>query len=202
VDPIVADNEAAPSNDTVPVVPPAVDPNPITTDTQSNAPTGQALVDASATQDVTFSAWGINGGFTAISLDALLAKHSYLTVHRSAFLKAAAQAKRPIPPQLLVAIVLQESSGGQNVGTYGGPFQFTSDAAWNAYGPLRGDRNTMADGAIGAANYLAATLSDTQGDLNAALREYNGPIAQGGKPDYQKMIQRWMQGELVYGPGV
>lgn len=164
--------------------------------------TGDAKVTSAVTNPVTFGDWGINGGFTAISLDALMALHPKLAYAEQDMVNAAAASNPMVPPQLLVAICLQESSGGQDVGSYGGPFQFTDDRAWNAYGPPGGDRNKMGDAAKGAANYIAYLLKQNGGDLNAALRFYNGPIANGGKPSYQADIQAWMKGVLVYGSGV
>jgi hypothetical protein len=166
------------------------------------ATTGSALVNAAVTQQVNFSDWGIGGGFTAIPLDRLMALHPVIARYENDYIAAAAQANPVVPPQLLVALVLQESSGGQNVGSYGGPFQFTDDRAWNAYGPPGGDRNNMAQAAKGAANYMSLLIKQSNGDLNAALRGYNGPVANGGLPSYQADIQRWMSGEMVYGSGV
>jgi hypothetical protein len=176
---------------------PAPTPTP-----SSGGSTGTGKVDAAVNSSVNFSDWGINGGFTAMPLGELLAKHPQLVYAQQAMLDASAQSNPMIPPQLLVAICLQESSGGLNVGSYGGPFQFTDDRAWNAYGPKGGDRNNMNDAAKGAANYIAFLLSQNGGDLNAALRFYNGPIEWGGKPSYQADIQAWMKGVLVYGSGV
>lgn len=172
------------------------------TTTTTASSTGVANVDAAVTQSVTFTDWGITGGFTAMPLTNLLALHPQLATYEQAFITAAAQSKPVVPPQLLVAICLQESSGGLDLSTYGGPFQFSDDSAWAEYGPSGGDRNNMADAAIGAANYMAALLNQNNGDLNAALRAYNGPIADGGLPAYQADIQSWMQGVLVYGTGV
>lgn len=182
----------------------ATDPNASTT--PAVTPTAPATssstnVTSAITQPVTFADWGINGGFTAMPLNQLLALHPQLSSDQQDFVTAAAQASPNIPPQLLVAICLQESSGGLDSAN-GGPFQFTDNGAWNTYGPKGGDRYNMGDAAIGAANYIADLLKSNGGDLNAALRNYNGPISQGGNPQYQAQIQQWMQGTLVYGSGV
>lgn len=166
------------------------------------ASSGVSSVDSAVTGPVTFSDWNISGGFTAISLNDLLAQHPQLAGDAQLFVAAAAQASPVLPPQLLVAICLQESSGGLDDGSYGGPFQFTDDGAWAQFGPKNGDRNAMGDAAIGAANYMAYLLQQNGNDLNAALRSYNGPISQGGLASYQSDIQAWMQGTLVYGSGV
>jgi len=182
----------------------SVVPAPASSAAHAGAPaasSGVANVDAAVNQSVNFADWGISGGFSAMPLTQLLALHPQLASYQQAFVHAAAQASPAIPPQLLVAICLQESSGGLDLSGYGGPFQFSDDSAWAAYGPPGADRNDMASAAIGAANYIAAELKAKKGDLNAALRAYNGPIANGGKPTYQAEIQRWMQGELVYGAG-
>ena len=163
---------------------------------------GVANVDAAVNGPVNFADWGIQGGFTALPLTQLLALHPQLAGYQQAFVNAAAQADPILPPQLLVAICLQESSGGLDLSGYGGPFQFSDDSAWAYYGPKGADRNDMAAAAIGAANYIANELKMKNGDLNAALRVYNGPIANGGKASYQSEIQQWMQGVAVYGTGV
>ena len=173
-----------------------------TTVTSGATASGVANVDAAVNQPVTFADWGISGGFTAIPLTQLLALHSQLAGDEQAFVAAAAQANPVLPPQLLVAICLQESSGGLDLSGYGGPFQFTDDNAWAAYGPKGGNRNNMSDAAIGAANYIAYLLKQNGNDLNAALRGYNGPVSNGGLPQYPSDIQAWMQGTLVYGSGV
>jgi hypothetical protein len=163
---------------------------------------GVANVERSINNGVNFSDWGIDGGFSAVPMTWLLSLHPQLANYEQDFLKAAAQANPPIPPQLLVAICLQESNGGLNTSKYGGPFQFTHDGAWSEFGPAGGDRNKMADAAIGAANFIAHLLKHNGNDLNAALRRYNGPVSRGGLPQYQADIQAWMQGALVYGNGV
>lgn len=157
---------------------------------------------AAAGGTLPLSNWGIRGDFTALPMAALMAKHPQLAPQQAGFEAAASQAKPPLPPQLLVALCLQESSCGTNVGSYGGPFQFTDDGAWRQFGPPGGDRNVMADAAVGAANYIAYLLAQNGQDLSLALRGYNGPVSQGGLPSYPADIQRWMQGIMVYGDGV
>lgn len=192
-------NQQSTSNGSPTTADPNGDPNG---SAGSAASTGVANVDSAVNNSVNFADWGINGGFSAIPLTTLLSKHPQLAGYQQAFVNAAAQANPILPPQLLVALCLQESSGGLDLSGYGGPFQFSDDGAWAAYGPKGGDRNNMSDAAIGAANYIAFLLNQNGNDLNAALRNYNGPVSNGGLPQYQSDIQAWMQGTLVYGSGV
>ena len=85
----------------------------------------------------------------------------------------AAQRRFGVPPYVLAAVNLVESSFGRarehsHAGAQG-PMQFLP-STWAAYG-LGGDINDPRDAILGAANYLSA--SGAPGDLEAALFAYN-----------------------------
>lgn len=112
---------------------------------------------------------------------------------------AAAQAYN-IQPQLLVAIAMAESTGGANPAAYsngGGMFQFTNTDTWKAYGTSKpSDRQNDALSVQAAAKYMAALLNNHNGKLGAALREYNGAVADGGNPNYITEIYANMLGNF------
>lgn len=105
-----------------------------------------------------------------------------------------------LQPQLLVAVAMEESTGGSDENAYangGGMFQFTDLDTWRTYGTSNpDDRQDDSKSVKAAAYYLASMLNDNSGDLAAALRAYNGPIAQGGNPNYITEIYDKMAGDI------
>lgn len=105
-----------------------------------------------------------------------------------------------LQPQLLVAIAMQESTGGADQNAYtnqGGMFQFTNEDTWKEFGTqAAGDRQNDALSVTAAANYLGFLINAHNGNLSGALREYNGPIGQGGNPSYITDIFAKMRGKF------
>lgn len=144
-------------------------------------------------------------GFSMISWDQFKSLHPVIGAQAwtGAFVDAGNQYN--IPPQLLAAIALQESSGNPNVNE-AGLMQFTWPATFISFsnGKDLSARTNPWDAIYAAANYLRATLNDNGNDLNAALREYNGPLPPqgGGVASYQDDIRSWLAGNYNYGQGV
>lgn len=105
-----------------------------------------------------------------------------------------------LQPQLLVAIAMQESTGGADANAYsnqGGMFQFTNADTWKEFGTqTTSDRQNDALSVTAAANYLGFLINQHNGSLAGALRAYNGPISQGGNPTYITDIYAKMRGEF------
>ena len=137
-------------------------------------------------------------GYPTIGWQAFLNKHPVLASFAQAFPQAAAQYN--LVPTLLASIALQESSGNCAPSNGAGLMQFTDWNAWQAYGN-GGSRENCYDAVWAGARYIRVLLDENGQNLDNALRAYNGPIAYGGKPEYQQDIRNWMTGVLVYGAG-
>lgn len=135
---------------------------------------------------------GSYAGYSFISFDAFMALHPVLNPLRQDILDAAASANIGLPPILLAAQALQESSGNPNVGN-GGLGQF-APGTWQQFG--QGDINNGRDNLFAMAKYLKYLLGISQGNLDEALRIYSGSLS-----FYQGDIRRWLMGDFVYGPG-
>jgi hypothetical protein len=134
-------------------------------------------------------------GYKAVSLGAFVAKNPACAPYKDAL--QAAGSDQGINPTFLGAIAMVESGcnpypAGPN-GQYG-PFQFMSDQAWNFYGGTGKDRTNFWDAAYGAARYFHALLVQDNGNLWQAMRDWNGPIGQGGDPAYQSNVGTYMSG--------
>lgn len=132
-------------------------------------------------------------GFSYIALDAFLDKHPMLKGIRQDIIDAGNSGSPALPPILLAAIAMQESSGNPKV--QGGLMQFTYPPTWATYG--KGDINNARDSLFAATRYLNALLRENNNDLSKSLRAYNGD----GNPRYFSEIQSWLTGGFPYGPG-
>lgn len=135
-------------------------------------------------------------GYNCISLDAFVAKYPVCAPFKGA-LQAAAN-DQGINPVFLGAIAMIESNCGAglagSVNARFGPFQFMDDRAWAWYGGQGRDRTNFYDAAYGAARYLKALIVQDNGNLHQAMRDYNGPIQNGGEPEYQNWAAGFMAG--------
>ena len=98
---------------------------------------------------------------------------------------------------LLGAIAMVESGcqeWPQGPNSQYGPFQFMDNNAWNFYGGSGKSRTNFWDAAYGAARYFKALLTQDGNNLYQAMRDWNGPINQGGDPGYQKNAAAYMGG--------
>lgn len=132
-------------------------------------------------------------GYSYIALDDFLAKHPVLQSMRQDIIDAAATGTPALPPQLLAAIAMEESSGNPTVS--GGLMQFTNAQTWAAYG--QGDINNARNSLFAAARYISALLKETNNDLSKSLQEYNGY----GNSNYLSEIKLWLSGGFPYGAG-
>lgn len=135
-------------------------------------------------------------GFACIPFAEFVGLHPQIASFADAYVQAGNMYN--IAPVLVGAISLQESSGRCDAPN-GGLGQFQNDDAWRAYG--RGDRYNCYDAVYGITHYMQALLAENNNNLASALRAYNGPVSQGGKPAYIDNIGAWMTGAFVYGPG-
>lgn len=135
-------------------------------------------------------------GHWAISLDDFVAKHPECQTYKPAILAAAND--QGINPTFLASVCEVESSCGAGLkgspNAWAGPWQFMDDNAWNKYGGAGKDRLNYWDAAFGAARYFKALLGESNWNLDVALRNYNGPVNQGGDPAYQAHVYSWMSG--------
>lgn len=132
-------------------------------------------------------------GFPYISLASFLNKHPVLKPLRQAIIDAGNSVTPALPPVLLAAVAMEESSGNPQVP--GGLMQFTWAPTWAAYG--QGDINNGRDSLFAAARYLTALLQENDNDLAASLRAYNGDANR----NYVAEIKAWMTGGFPYGEG-
>lgn len=135
-------------------------------------------------------------GYQAISIDRFVQLHPECAPFKDAFVAAAAD--QGLHPTFLGAIAETESSCRANPGNPWGMFQFSDDGAWRVYG-LNKDRNNPYDSAFAAARYFKDLLRQTGNNLDQALRLYNGPLSQGGNPNYQSEVRQWMNGGNPWG---
>ncbi|RYF47277.1 MAG: hypothetical protein EOO38_12470 [Cytophagaceae bacterium] len=135
-------------------------------------------------------------GYKCISLDDFIKKYPWCADYKGAFQSAGAN--QGINPVFLGAIAMAESTCGAGLKNspqaWAGPFQFSSNEAWSFYGGRSKDRTNPWDAAYGAARYFNALLKQTNGNLYQAMREYNGPIGEGGSSSYQSDIAGFMAG--------
>lgn len=130
-------------------------------------------------------------GYGTISWPSFLTLHPELNPWGQDFQNAAAA--NGLVPTLLGALAATESSFQERPGNGWGMFQFSSDAAWRQFGD-GGDRQNARDAAWAAARYMRFLLNQDGQNLDQALRDYNGPLSQGGNPNYQTEIRTWMAG--------
>ena len=150
-------------------------------------PASAEAANAKALQAGTFA------GFAHISLDQFLQKHSAMEPYRQDLIDAGQSVTPHVPPVLLAAIAMEESSGDASVA--GGLMQFTYVPTWKAYG--QGDINNARDSLFSAARYLDALLKEQRENLADALTAYNG----GANAQYVDQIQSWLSGGFPYGAG-
>lgn len=98
-----------------------------------------------------------------------------------------------LPPQILGAIFLQESSANPFVNAAGG-FQFTSIDSWNRFSGFKPDRTNIWDAAYAAANYIRYEMDQNGGSLDRALNIYSGAGS-----SYTDSIKWWMWGHPYSG---
>lgn len=172
-----------------------------TSSTQSTAPT--ATEESTASSDT--SSYSLDEAtsssgtrvWPAVALDELktLAPSQLVSVWSDVH---SAAEKYTLQAQLLVAVAMVESSGCSDPTCYasgngGGCWQFTDADTWAEYGN-GGNRLIDSDECEPAAHYISDSIASS-GDLYDGLRAYNGPIDQGGDPDYQKNVQAYMLGQ-------
>ncbi len=140
---------------------------------------------------------GSYNGYDCISIDAFVAKYAECAPYKDAFV--AAGAAEGVNPTFLASIAMVESDCGAGLANSAnagfGPFQFMSDDAWNVYGGGgSAQRTNFWDAAYGAARYFNALLQQENSNLYQAMRDWNGPVSQGGDPNYQDNVARYMSG--------
>lgn len=134
-------------------------------------------------------------GYAAISWDRFAQLHPECAPFGEAFKSAAAATN--LVPALLGALAMTESTCQERPSNSFGMFQFMNDAAWLKYGGANADRQKGSDAIWGGARYIRALLDQDSQNLDQALRDYNGPVWQGGDPAYQSHIRTWMSGGTV-----
>ncbi|KAK1548190.1 hypothetical protein Q3G72_033592 [Acer saccharum] len=140
-------------------------------------------------------------GYTAINtIDDFVAKNSGCAWIKDAVVAAAND--QGLNATFLATACIVESSCLQQINNPWGPFQFSDDGAWNEYGGAQKNRQNIWDAAYGAARYFKALLQQENGNLDNALRAYNGPLSQGGNPNYQKSYKIWMSGGNAWEQGL
>lgn len=137
-------------------------------------------------------------GYYAISLDDFMAKNPMCRWIKDAVL--AASKDQGINATFLATACIVESSC--TVPSNGwGPWQFSDEGAWREYG-LSKNRQDVWDSAFAAARFFKDLLRQYNNNLDAALRHYNGPIANGGNPRYQDEYRAWMSGKNAWELGI
>jgi len=130
-------------------------------------------------------------GYGTISWASFLTLHPELNPWGQDFQNAAAA--NGLVPTLLGAIAGAESTFRERPGNPYGMFQFSDDSAWRQFGD-GGNRENARDAVWAAARYIRFLLNQSGQNLDQALRNYNGPLSQGGNPNYQNEIRTWMSG--------
>ncbi|KAK1548187.1 hypothetical protein Q3G72_012754 [Acer saccharum] len=137
-------------------------------------------------------------GYNAISLDAFVARYPECAPYKGAL--QAAGADQGINPTFLGAIAMVESDCSRGLqgspNARFGPFQFMDDNAWAAFGYNK-DRNNFWDASYGAARYFNMLLQQERNNLWQAMRDWNGPVSQGGDVNYQSRTAAYMGGRLT-----
>lgn len=161
---------------------------------------GIAQVAQSSSAQSTFSSGASTFyGYPVIGIDEFIAKNSECAWIKDAVV-AAAKDLGLNATFLATACIVESSCTDPSNGF--GPFQFSDDGAWNQYGGSGKNRRNVWDAAYGAARYFKDLLSQNNGNLDAALRAYNGPLSQGGNPNYQKEYRCWMSGGNAWETGI
>lgn len=135
-------------------------------------------------------------GYPAISIDAFMQKNTFCAWLKDPIVAAARDIG--VNATFLASICIVESSCTVPTSNQGGPWQFTDDATWNVYGGAGKDRKNPWDAAYAAARYYKDLLSQTNGDLDKAMRLYNGPVSDGGSATYAPDTKTWMSGGSVW----
>lgn len=130
-------------------------------------------------------------GHPVISIDAFVQKHPECAPFKQAFI--AAGADQGLHPTFLASIAEQESTCQEYPPGPNGAFgimQFMNPEAARQYVHTdQGKSITNAwDAIYGAARYFRDLLNQNGNDLHAALRSYNGDVADGGLASYQADI--------------
>lgn len=135
-------------------------------------------------------------GYTCIGLDDFVAKYTQCAPWKGALQSAGAD--QGINPVFLGAIAMVESNCGAGLpgspNAWAGPLQFMSNEAWSFYGGSGKDRTNFWDAAYGAARYFKALLVQDNNNLYQVMRDWNGPLDQGGSATYQQDAARFMAG--------
>lgn len=129
-------------------------------------------------------------GYAAISIEKFGQLHPECAPWVAHFKNAAASTG--LHPTLVAAVAENESTCRERPNNGFGIMQFMDEASFQRFGG--GDKQKAGDAIWAGARYLRYLLDDSNQNLDAALRKYNGPTAQGGDPDYQKNIRTWMSG--------
>lgn len=130
--------------------------------------------------------------YAAISTDAFISLHPECAPFKDAVVAAAAD--QGLNAVFLLAIAETESSCQAAPSNGFGSFQFSDDGAWNQFGGIGKDRQNIWDASYAAARYFKYLLEQNNNNLDQAMRAYNGPLSQGGNPNYQKEVATWMSG--------
>lgn len=124
-------------------------------------------------------------GHPMVSIERFGQLHPECAPFKDAFV--AAGKDQNIHPVFLASICMIESSCRENVGTNPwGPYQFSDEGAWRQFGG-GGNRQNIWDAAYAGARFYRWLL-DGGRDIDAAMRYYNGPVENGGSPDYQRHV--------------
>ena len=137
-------------------------------------------------------------GYPAVSLDRFMQVNPMCAWIKDAV--AAAARDIGVNATFLATACIVESSCTDPANGWG-PFQFSDEGAWRAYGGANKNRRNIWDAAYGAARFFKDLLNEYNGDLDRALRHYNGPIQNGGNPRYQTEYRIWMSGGNAWQQG-
>jgi hypothetical protein len=128
-------------------------------------------------------------GWPYVGLDAFLRTNPVMGRFEQDMIDAAASVNAGLPPVLLGAIAMEESTGNPDV-PYG-LAQFTNAQTWAKYGQGTNINNGR-DSLFAMARYLKDLLQAHPGDLGGALREYNG----NSNGAYTDEVWTWLQGRV------
>lgn len=135
-------------------------------------------------------------GYNCIGLDEFVQKYPYCAPYKGALQSAGAD--QGINPVFLGSIAMIESTCGEGLKNsphaWAGPFQFMDNNAADFYVGKNRDRTNFWDAAYGSARYFRALITQNNGNLFQAMRNYNGLPENGGDPNYQSHCAAFMGG--------
>lgn len=131
-------------------------------------------------------------GYATISWDKFAQLHPECAPWGSSMIAAASAMN--LVPTLLGALAENEASCNEQPANGFGMFQFMDQNAWVRWGGANADKQKASDAIWGGARYIRFLLDQDGQNLDQALRDYNGPVWQGGDPNYAGNIRKWMSG--------